>query len=585
MRFVRVLPTMALALACAACSGGGGEKPMGPKTPPTKKAGTVTVSFVGTNDLHGAIGRLPRLAGYIGNLRAARAASGGGVVLVDAGDMFQGTLESNLEEGKDIVRAYNAMGYAAAAVGNHEFDFGPEGPKATPSSVEDDVRGALKARASEAKFPFLVSNIIDTQSGNRIQWPNMPASTIIEVAGVKIGMIGASTESTPYTTMPANFVGLAVQPAAKQIADEAAQLRVRGAQVIVVTMHIGSKCEKWDQPNDSSSCDKHEELFKVIGDLPPHTVDLIVAGHTHAVVAHRINDIAVIESYSSGRAFGRVDMRIASDGHVTSVKVFQPQLLCAGDNGGDPMPVADCKDGEYEGKKVIADPNVQQIVDEAVARASVRRQEKLGVTLTNVVAKSYEDESAEGNLFGDLMLASVPRANVALTNGGGLRANLPAGELTYGSLYEAMPFDNRFAIVKLKGSHLRRLVSSNLQRGGAILSWGGLTAKATCKNDKLELVLTVAGKPLKDDADYLLATSDFLASGGDGLIGRLKLPEGSVEQTDLIIRDGLVEQLKKAKTKTIDAAKLMLPKRMDYQGKRPVLCGHKSEKKTEEDPE
>ncbi|HEY4177208.1 MAG TPA: bifunctional UDP-sugar hydrolase/5'-nucleotidase [Kofleriaceae bacterium] len=583
---MRSLSTMAcLALACAACGGGGSDKPARPRTPPTQKTGTVTVSIVGTNDLHGAIERLPRLAGYIGNLRAARAASGGGVVVVDAGDMFQGTLESNLGEGKDIVRAYNAMGYAAAAVGNHEFDFGPEGPKATPASVEDDARGALKARASEAKFPFLVSNIIDTQSGNRIKWPNMPASTMVESAGVKIGIIGASTESTPYTTMPANFVGLTVLPAAKAIADEAVQLRARGAQVIVVTMHIGSMCEKWDKPSDTSSCDKHEELFKVLGDLPPHTVDVIVAGHTHAVVAHRINDVAVIESYSSGKAFGRVDLRIATDGHVTSVKVFQPQLLCEGDTGGNPMPVSECKDADYEGKKVVADPNVQQIVDEAVAHAATLRKEKLGVTLSGLVAKDYGDESAEGNLFADLMLAAQPTAQVSLTNGGGLRADIPAGDLTYGSLYEAMPFDSRFSIVKLKGSHLRRLVSTNLQRGGAILSWGGLTAKASCKNDQLDLVLTVGGKPLKDDADYTLSTSDFLSSGGDGLIGRLKLPEGAIKQTDLIIRDALADLLRSSKTKTIDPAKLMSPKRMDYAGHRPVSCGAKTKRKSEEDPE
>jgi 5'-nucleotidase len=228
---------------------------------------------------------------------------------------------------------------------------------------------------------------------------------------------------------------------------------------------------------------------------------------------------------------------------------------------------------------------VQQIVDEAIARASERRKEKLGVTLTGVVAKDYGDESAEGNWFTDLMLASQPTAQVALTNGGGLRADIPAGDLTYGSLYEAMPFDNRFALVKLKGSHLRRLVSANLQRGGAILSWGGLTARASCKGDKLDLVMTVGGKPLKDDADYTLATSDFLSSGGDGTIGRLKLPDGSVVQTDVIIRDGLAEQLHKLKTKTIDPAKLMSPKRMDYQGKRPVLCGTKSDHKKEEDAE
>lgn len=573
-----------IAVVCMACSGPA-KQDSGPRTPPKRRTGSVTLTIIGTNDLHGAIDRLPLFAGYMANLRATREADGGGVLLVDAGDMFQGTLESNLEEGKHVVRAYNAIGYNAAAVGNHEFDFGPEGPEATAQSVEEDPRGALKARAKEAKFPFLVSNIIDSQSGSRIKWPNMPSSIIVNVAGVKIGVIGASTESTPFTTMPANFVGLKMQSPAQAIAAESAALKIQGATLIVVTAHIGTRCEKYDVPTDFSSCKKDEELIKLVDELPKGTVDVIVAGHTHAVVAHRINDIAVIESFSSGRAFGRVDLRIAPDGHVSNVKIHQPRLLCEGETDGNAMSVDKCKPGDYEGKPVVADAAVQKIADEAAAAAAPKRHEKLGVTLTGVVAKSYGLESAEGNWFTDLMVATQP-AQVALTNGGGLRADLPAGELTYGALYEAMPFDNRFAHVDVKGSHIRRLISTNLQRGGAILSWGGLTARARCKAGKLELDIKVAGQPLDDNKSYKLVTSDFLASGGDGLIGRLKLPEGSVVLTNEIIRDVLAEYLRKQKNMKVDPAKLSNPKRMDYEGSRPVECGDKAKTKpAQEEPE
>ena len=111
--------------------------------------GPVTISIVGTNDLHGGIlardgkGGLALFAGYVNNLRAARARDGGAVLVIDAGDMFQGTLESNLAEGSPVVAAYNALGYAAAAIGNHEFDYGPVGEAATPSKPGDDPRGAL----------------------------------------------------------------------------------------------------------------------------------------------------------------------------------------------------------------------------------------------------------------------------------------------------------------------------------------------------------------------------------------------------------------------------------------------------------
>lgn len=562
-----------LGTALLACSSPRQTPPITTGTP-QKRAGAVTISIVGTNDLHGAISRLPLLAGYVANLRAARSADGGGVLLVDAGDMFQGTLESNIAEGADVVRAYNAMGYTAAAVGNHEFDYGPEGPAATPATADDDARGALKARAKEAKFPVMTANILDKGSGARIKWPNMPASILVEVAGVKIGIVGASTESTPFTTMPANFVGLAMAPPARAVAEEAKSLRAQGAAVIIVTAHLGSKCKDLDHPNDISSCDANEELFKMISDLPKGMVDVIVAGHTHAAVAHRISDIAVIESYSSGRAFGRIDLRIAPDGHVSNVKIHKPQMLCTGETVGDgnPMPINSCKPEDYEGKPVTAVRAVQAIVDAAIARADARRNEKLGVTLTKPVTKSYKLESSEGNWFTDLMLAAQPAAQIALTNGGGLRADMPAGELTYGSLFEAMPFDNRFAIVELTGSHLRKLITGNLQRDNAWLSWGGLAAKAKCKGTVLEVAITVAGKPLADNQTYKLVTSDFLASGGDGLIGRLKLPEGAIKITDTIIRDGMVDILKKQKGALIDPDKLG-KHRVEFAGSRPLECG------------
>jgi 5'-nucleotidase len=564
-----------------ACSHPAPPTPPTPPTPamvpPPAAPAPVTLSIVGTNDLHGAIERLPLFAGFVANLRAARAADHGGVVLVDGGDMFQGTLESNLAEGADIVRAYNQIGYAAVAVGNHEFDYGPVGPAAIAQSAADDPRGALKARASEAKYPFVVSNIVDAATGARIAWPNMPASTLIEVAGVKVGIIGASTASTPFTTMAANFVGLKMAPPAPAIAEQAAALRAQGAKVIIATMHIGSSCKKLDDPDDLSSCEQDEEIFPLIAALPKGAVDVIVGGHTHSGMAHRIGGVAVIESYSSGRAFGRVDLQISPDGHVTASKIEQPHPMCALDSGAIPVAVAACAPGDYEGKPVVADAEVQKIVDIAVARAAERRKERLGVTLTQPVNRAHAVESAEGNLFCDLMLAARPEAQVSVTNGGGLRADLPAGELTYGELFSALPFDNRFAIIDVTGKELRQLVTGNLTHGGGFNSWGGLTAKARCKADKLDVEVWIAGKPLVETKRYKLATSDFLASGGDGVIGRLKLPATAIHITDMIIRDALADVLRafKGPRATIDPAKLMTKTRprLDYEGKRPLSCG------------
>jgi 5'-nucleotidase len=372
--------------------------------------------------------------------------------------------------------------------------------------------------------------------------------------------------------MAANVEDLAMAPTAAAIAEEAHRLRGLGAQVVIVTAHIGSKCKNFDDPNDASSCDRTEELFRVIEGLPKGAIDVFVGGHSHAGVAHRIGDVAAIESFASGRAFGRVDLQVAPDGRVTSVKIHRPQPVC-----GDlekATPISACRPGDYEGKPVVPDPAVQKIVDEAVGLAAVQRSEKLGVTLVRTVKSSYSTESAEGNLFCDLMLAARPDAQVSLMNGGGLRADLPAGELDYGRLYEAFPFDNRFAIVEVTGAHLRQLVVSNLTHGGAMLSWGNLSAKARCKGDQLDVQITVGGKPLSDRATFKLATSDFLASGGDGLIGRLELPAGSIQLTDILIRDAMADVLRRRKG-SIDPDRLhsAAVRRVDLPGPRPMACG------------
>ena len=567
----------ALALAAFSIDCGHAAKPAQPPSVAAAAAAprARTITIIGTNDVHGALDRLPTIAGYVNNVRSQRAADGGAVVLIDAGDMFQGTLESNSNEGAAMIAAYNAMGYAAAAVGNHEFDFGPVGPAVIISSTSQDARGSLKMRATEAHFPLLTANILDEQTGARIDWPNMPANTVVEVAGVKIGIIGVGTEATPVTTMPANFLGLKMAPVAGAIIEQAKKVRAAGAKIVVVTAHIGSKCKDLQHPDDLSSCDRDEEIFKVLADVPAGTVDAVIAGHTHAGMAHRIGGVPVIESMSSGRAFGRLDVHVAADGRITGIDIHPPEEICwhgAADKTCDGL--------TYEGKPVVADAAVQAVVDTAMASARIQRDALVGITLTNTFAKSYDSESQLGDLFADLMLDANPKVDIALTNGGGLRTELPAGALTYGALFEAMPFDNRYATVKLSGKNVRTLVRNNLRRSAGIHSWAGLTAKAYCEGAHLKVELFHAGSRTKapgariaDNEELTMVTSDFLASGGEGIIAKLKLPNGSIVIDDSNIRDSMAAQLK-ARGGTLDPHTVFDPKspRLEYPGGRPVKC-------------
>src|SRR5947208_9759283 len=201
MRGARAIATGIVCLALCACG-----------RPPA--AGTFTLSLVGTNDLHGAVletngrGGLALLDGYVSNLRAARQQDGGAVLLLDAGDLFQGTLESNLTEGSIVVDAYNTIGYQAATIGNHEFNYGPAGPAAIPQNAADDARGALKQRLQQSHFRWVASNLLDAGTRRPVAWQNVSPSTVFTLNGVRIGVVGLITTEALSQTIAANVTDL-----------------------------------------------------------------------------------------------------------------------------------------------------------------------------------------------------------------------------------------------------------------------------------------------------------------------------------------------------------------------------------------
>jgi 5'-nucleotidase len=523
-----------------------------------RQPAVVTLSVVGTNDLHGHVapkpdgrGGLALLGGYVANLRRARAADGGGVLLIDAGDMFQGTMDSNLNEGQVVIEGYNALGYDAAAVGNHEFDFGPVGPRVAPAPG-DDARGALKARAAQARFPFLAANTLDKSTGRTLFAP----STMKEVAGVKVGIVGVTTWWTPSTTAEVTFRGLEILPLAATIDAEVTRLRAAGAEVVVLSAHAGL-CKRVDESDAIQECD-HGEIADVVRALS-QKVDVVIAGHTHAGVILRLGEVPITEQWNYGRGFGRADVvydRKAKK--ILRVDLQKPQLLVPG--------------AVYEGRPVVADEKVAAVIQPFVAAAEARRARKLRVRLATPIPKAYAEESALGNLFADLMLAARPQADAAVTNGGSLRADLPAGELAYGQFFQAYPFDNFVALVKMTGGELRRMFENNLRRDRGILIIGGMRVAASCEKDQLVVRLTREdGRPVGDAEPITVVTSDFLAAGFEG--ERKATREGVFIDEDHLLREEMVRVLEE-RGGTLDAAKLFDPnrRRLSYPGERPVTC-------------
>ena len=545
-------------------------------TPPALPA-TLTLSLVGTNDVHGRLASLPVLAGYLANLRAARAADHGAVVLLDGGDMFQGTLESNLNEGAAMIEGYGALGYTAVTVGNHEFDFGPAGAHSTPQG-DEDPRGALRARAAEARFPLLTGNLVDSATQQHVAWPNMPATHIAELGGVRVGIVGLTTEQTPRTTIAANFRGLAIAPLAATVLREAQALRAQGCKLVFVAAHAGGRCRSFADPRDLSSCEDDQEIMAVAAALPAGAVDAIVAGHTHAAVAHYVNGIPVLESYANGRAFGRVDFVLErATGRVLDTHISPPRKLCDGDDG-----TPACADDVYEGAPVVPDAALRARLAPAFAAAGTLRDATLGVTLSAPFERAGGVETALGNLFADLLRERAPGgAEVGMVNGGGIRTALPAGPLTYGALYETFPFDNRFAIVRLRGEDLQRLLSANLTADESLLSIGGVRVEARCRDGVLDVrvfrtVGRAAGRLIRASEVLRVATSDFVATGGDELLAAMLRPADiEIPDDGPNIRDASADALRaRGGTLRPDDSALYDPAqpRWRYPGTRPVRC-------------
>jgi 5'-nucleotidase len=485
--------------------------------------GPVTLTIVGTTDLHGRAfpsdgrGGLAQLGGYLRNLRAARVADGGAVLLLDAGDTFQGGIESNLSEGALVVDAYNTLGYDALAIGNHEFEYGAL-DTASGDEGPSDMRGALKAAAARARFPFLAANLIDEATGRPVAWPNVRPSTIVDTAGLRVGIVGLMTYDGLTKTLAANVQGLGTAALAPIAEAEADQLRRDGADVVVVLAHAGGWCERFDDPADLSSCDHDSEIFQLARQLPPGLVDAIVAGHSHAAVAHVVAGIPIVQAYSTGRAFARLDLTVERGAGVVSARVFSPQALCVAIDAEGSCVSGGAAPAHYEGAPVEPDASVVAAMQPELERVQRWREAPLGIALETPVARNRDGlESPLGNLFADALRAAVPGADAAIgmsARRGGLRDDLPAGALTRGPLYDAFPFDNRVVTLALTGAQLREALAREATRGRrGIPSVSGVRVRLTCVGERPEVqIVRPSGAPIDPAETLIVATTDFFAA-------------------------------------------------------------------------
>ena len=431
--------------------------------------------IISTNDLHGALeprpdasGRLRGGAAYLAtaieNAKHGCVSPACEVILLDGGDEFQGTPASNLAYGRPIVQLFNELGYAAGAVGNHEFDWGQD---------------SLRARMNEANYALLAANVRDEQ-GRDIPW--IRDDTLVTRGALRIGVIGVATVSTPSTTRASNVTGLRFVDPVPIVDSLARQLRARGADHVIVAAHAGAFCDR----DGATAC--NGEIIDFARALR-EPVDAIVSGHTHSLVDATIAGMPVIQSRSSGTAFGVTDLGPGlSSHHVYDVL---PDTLAA-------------------------DSATAALVKRAVAKVAPLVERPVAAIATDYVRTGTE--YALGNLIADAMRVEG-KGDVAVMNNGGIRANLRAGPATYGSLFEIQPFGNVLYRLTVTGSALRdyleKLVGKrpNVHVSGVTVTYDSTAAPGS----RIMSAKLASGANITLGGHYTVILSDFLATGGDGL--------------------------------------------------------------------
>ncbi len=432
------------------------------------------------------MGGAARVATLVATNRAEATAAGRQVLVLNAGDFFQGSLFYTHYKGAAELEFANMLGLDAMAIGNHEFDDGP-------ANFSRFLRGA--------KFPVVSANT------NAAAEPEIRGqfrdAVVLERGGVRIGIIGATTEDTPEISSPGQNVKF---PRAETvIAPIVARLRSEGVNHIIVVSHLGLFRDR-------------EVAAAVDG------IDVIVGGHSHTLLANGLRgaegpypvrikgpagrEVPIVQAGSFSRWIGRLDVDFDAAGNVIAAN-------------GNSIEVA---------QSVRPDPAVQAMVDRLDAPlAQVRTQVVGAAAIDYPLDGCRARECALGNLVAEAMLVATRAAGttIAVQNGGGLRAGIASGQVTLGAVLTTLPFQNNVATLKLKGSDLVAALENGLsqvaenggrfpQLAGARLTWE-LARPAGQRVVSLEVKKPDGSfAPIQPDAVYTVATNDFMRRGGDG---------------------------------------------------------------------
>lgn len=507
-----------------------GETPAVPYTIPADVKGKLVV--IHTNDTHGhdvaEEGKTIGTAGVVA-LKKEFEAAGASVLLLSAGDFSQGTTLVSLDKGASAIDFMNAAGYDAASLGNHEFDYKMD---------------ALKSNVSKAKFPVLAANIVETASNKPLSGDRVTFDTAIG----KVGVFGLDTPETMTKAHPDNVKGLTFYQGDDLVKCAQAQvdaLKADGCVYVIALTHLGVDPES--EPNRST-----DVFSKVNG------VDLVVDGHSHTVMdgGEKVGNALVV---STGEYLNNVGVAI-TDGKTTTAQVVSAASYTKTDE--EVAKIINAKDAAVKAEldKVFAST---EVLLDGNRDPGVRTQE------TNL-----GDFAADAILWSARQAMGEDKVDIALTNGGGIRASIEAGDITMNTMKTVFPFGNEVATIDLTGAELlEALEAATCSTPTAIGAFPQVSGMAFTINTAVPYEngtpypdstyfapanpgaritnVTVNGAPLDLNDTYTLATNDFTAAGGDTYGVFLNK---TIYKTGVALEDALVNYTRDVLNNQITAA-------------------------------
>lgn len=422
---------------------------------------------IGTTGMSFPLGGAARLAERINLVRTEKPS-----LLLSAGDMIQGDSWANLSDGESVIEMMNIMKFDAMTTGNHEFDFGQD---------------VLKQRIRQASFPVLAANLKGFEA--------LQPYTIIRRGGLRIGIIGLVTDDTPETSHPRNTTGLTFTKPLVRAAELVRELRGK-TDLIVLLTHIGHSEDRSLAESLAGALSAAPHNSMLMGNL------LILGGHSHTRVEHpvKIGSNYVAQAWEHGKTVGVIDVTVDA-GRILSCTGRLDEIT------------PDLGDG-----------------DSKVAELVRRYTEKSASTLNRIVGSTAVElqqtgirqrETNLGNLIADI-IRETSGAQAAIINGGSIRTGIRRGPVTMRDIYAVLPFNNYIVAVRMNGRQLRETLEHGVS--GVEKSEGRFPQVSGIKfvfdpsrpvGKRIGSIM-VSGTELDETRDYVIATLDFMAAGGDG---------------------------------------------------------------------